>query len=210
MFTGLIEQTAEVAGIQRQSASIRLTLTTRNFKSPPKIGDSIAVNGCCLTLVEKSRVASRLRLEFDLLEETWRLTNFQDLSTGSTVNLERALRGDGHLGGHFVTGHVDGLCQISRWEKSGTDYRLEIRVPRRFLPQLVRKGSIAVDGISLTIADIVRDRVGIWIIPHTFEVTNLKHRRAGERVNIETDMLGKYVIQFLEKIPGRRTAARPG
>lgn len=208
MFTGLIEQTAEVVKIQRRASAIRLVVSTKRFKAPPKIGDSIAVNGCCLTLVRKSQSGARIQLEFDLLEETWRLTNFQDLANRSLVNLERSLRGESELGGHFVTGHVDGLGEIVRWEKSGTDHRLEIQVPREFLPQLVRKGSITVDGISLTVADIVRDRVGIWIIPHTFEVTNLKHRKPGQRVNIETDMLGKYVIQFLEKIPGRRTRVR--
>jgi riboflavin synthase len=136
-------------------------------------------------------------LEFDLLQETWRLTNLQFARVGSLVNLERSLRVGGELGGHFVTGHIDGLGRITRWERVGRDHVLDIAAPREVMRFILYKGSIAVDGISLTIAQVLRGGFRVWIIPHTYEVTALRERRVGDAVNLEADLLGKYVAKLL-------------
>ena len=132
-----------------------------------------------------------------MLQESWRRTNFQFAKPGSLVNLERSLRANGELGGHFVTGHVDGLGKIIRWERAGKDHVLDIAAPADVMRYLVFKGSIAVDGISLTVAGVQKKSFRIWIIPHTFEVTALRERKVGDAVNLEADLLGKYVEKFL-------------
>ena len=162
-----------------------------------KPGDSVAVNGCCLTVVKISPAGKFRRLRFDLLQESWKLTNLQFARPGSLVNLERSLRANGSLGGHFVTGHVDGLGKILRREKSGVDHVLEISAPPTVRRYLVHKGSIAVDGISLTVAAVGPRSFRIWIIPHTLAVTALRERQPGDAVNLEADLLGKYVEKFL-------------
>jgi riboflavin synthase len=134
---------------------------------------------------------------FDLLKETWNRTNLQFARTGAQVNLERPLRADGRLGGHFVTGHIDGLGRILRWERLGQDHVLDISAPAGVMRYVVFKGSIAVDGISLTVAAVQKRSFRIWIIPHTHEVTALRERKLGDAVNLETDLLGKYVQRFL-------------
>jgi riboflavin synthase len=136
-------------------------------------------------------------IQFDLLQESWRRTNFQFAKVGSLVNLERSLRANGELGGHFVTGHVDGLGKIIKWERAGQDHVLDIAAPPEVLRYLVFKGSVAVDGISLTVAAVTKNSFRIWIIPHTFDVTILRERKVGDAVNLEADMLGKYVEKFL-------------
>jgi riboflavin synthase len=169
------------------------------------VGDSLAVNGCCLTVVKISGRAGRKLARFDLLRETWERTNLQFVRPGSLVNLERPLAADARLGGHFVTGHIDGLGRITKWERSGADWVLEVAAPAALRRYLVFKGSIAVDGISLTVAAVTRTGVRIWIIPHTWEVTVLRERKVGDAVNLETDLVGKYVEQMLRqmKLPRR-------
>jgi riboflavin synthase len=195
MFTGIIEATGIVEKIGKGSKSIELAL--RANLPGLKIGDSVAVNGCCLTVVKlRSRGKSRLA-QFDLLAETWRLTNLQFAKPGSLVNLERPLPAKGRLDGHFVTGHIDGLGKIERWEKSGSDHLLDISAEPGILRYIVLKGSIAVDGISLTVAGVNRGSFRVWIIPLTYEKTALRERRAGDGVNLETDLLGKYVEKFV-------------
>jgi len=162
-----------------------------------KIGDSVAVNGCCLTAVKVSARGQARAIQFDLLQESWNRTNFQFAQPGSLVNLERSLRANGELGGHFVTGHVDGLGKIIQWERAGKDHLLDIAAPPEVMRYLVFKGSIAVDGISLTVAGVQKKSFRIWIIPHTFDVTALRERKVGEAVNLEADLLGKYVERFL-------------
>ena len=162
-----------------------------------KVGDSVAVNGCCLTAVKISARGKAKLIQFDLLQESWQRTNFQFARPGARVNLERPLRADGELGGHFVTGHVDGLGKIIRWERVGKDHVLDIAAPADVMRHLLFKGSIAVDGISLTIASVSKKHFRIWIIPHTFAATALSERKAGDCVNLETDLLGKYVEKFL-------------
>ncbi|HSH93711.1 MAG TPA: riboflavin synthase [Roseimicrobium sp.] len=198
MFTGIVEETGMVRGIKPTGKSIELTVAARVCARGLKLGDSIAVNGCCLTAVKMSGRGAARSIRFDLLQETWDRTNLSHVSVGSLVNLERALPADGRLGGHFVTGHVDGVGKIVRWERSGKDHLLDIRPPKELLRQMVFKGSIAVDGISLTVAAVDRTTFRIWIIPHTLEVTNLRNHKVGAMVNLETDLLGKYVERILD------------
>jgi len=156
-------------------------------------GDSVAVNGCCLTVV----ALEGSRLGFDVLSETLRRTNLGDIRPGGLVNLERALAASARLGGHFVSGHIDVAAPILTWEPSGQDWVLDIAIPEGGDRYVVEKGSIAIDGISLTVASVERGRIRIWIIPHTRDITALAERRAGDRVNLEFDILSKYVEKIL-------------
>ena len=197
MFTGIIEETGVVEKIKPTGKSIELTIRANTSGRGLKLGASVAVNGCCLTAVKISARGKAKLIQFDLLQESWQRTSFQFAKVGSLVNLERSLRADGELGGHFVTGHVDGLGKIIRWERSGKDHVLDIAAPPEVLRYVIHKGSIAVDGISLTVAAVQKKSFRIWIIPHTFEITALRERKVGDAVNLEADMLGKYVEKFL-------------
>lgn len=199
MFTGIVEETGIVEGIKATARSIRLEVRATVCARGTKPGDSIAVNGCCLTVVKCSARGRVKLLRFDLLRETWERTNLQFVHRGSRVNLERSLPANGRLGGHFVTGHIDGTGRIIRWERSGQDHVLEIGAPRQVMRHVVFKGSIAVDGISLTVAAVRRKSFRVWIIPHTREVTALRERKVGDSVNLEADLLGKYVEQFVRR-----------
>jgi len=197
MFTGIVEETGIIESIKPTGDSIELTVRAKVCGRGLKLGDSLAVNGCCLTVVKlTSRGASRL-IRTDLLQETWNRTNLQYSQPGSLVNLERSLQVGARLGGHFVTGHVDGLGRITRTEKIGEDYILEIAAPPDVTKYLVFKGSITVDGISLTVAAVRKRGFSVWIIPHTRAVTALRERAKGDAVNLEADILGKYVHQFV-------------
>jgi riboflavin synthase len=197
MFTGIVEETGVVERIHPTDNSIELTVRTKVCGRGLKLGDSLAVNGCCLTVVDLSSRKVPRSARFDLLTETWKRTNLQFTHPGSLVNLERPLRTDGNLGGHFVTGHVDGLGEITRWERLGQDHVLDIAAPREVMRYVVFKGSIALDGISLTVAKVSKKGFRIWIIPHTFEVTALRERKVGDFVNLEADLIGKYVEKFV-------------
>ena len=197
MFTGIVEESGTVERIQPAKKSIELTVRARLCGRGLKIGDSLAVNGCCLTVVKLASRGKHKLAQFDLLQETWRRTNLQFARPGSLVNLERSLRANGELGGHFVTGHIDGLGKIVRWERAGQDHVLDIAAPQEVMRYVVAKGSMAVDGISLTVAGVTRKGFRIWIIPHTYAVTALRERRAGDAVNLEADLLGKYVEKFI-------------
>jgi len=197
MFTGIVEETGRVESIQPAASSIRLQVLARVCARGLKIGDSLAVNGCCLTVVKSAARRGGKLLSFDLLKETWNRTNLQFAQPGVKVNLERSLTGQSRLGGHFVTGHIDGLGKIKRLEKSGQDYVLDVSVPTELSRYLILKGSVALDGISLTVAEVRARQFRVWIIPHTWKVTALPERAKGDAVNIETDMLGKYVEKFL-------------
>ena len=197
MFTGIVEETGTVQGIEPTPASIRLGVLSKRCAQDTAVGDSIAVNGCCLTVVKSSRRGSARLIEFDLLRETWNRTNLQAAVVGGAVNLERSLRASDRLGGHFVTGHIDGTGQISRWERSGSDWVLEVSAPPELMRYLVFKGAVALDGISLTVAEVAPKSFRIWIIPHTYEITALRERKVGDLVNIEADLLGKYVERFM-------------
>ncbi len=197
MFTGIVEETGTVTDVQPTDTGIQLTVRCRVVGRGLKLGDSVAVNGCCLTAVRQTARGRDKLLRFDLLRETWERTNLQFAAVGSLVNLERSLAVGGRLGGHFVTGHVDGVGRITRWERSGADHVLDIAAPAEVRRYVVQKGSIAVDGISLTVADVTKGGFRIWVIPHTLAVTALRERKVADRVNLEADLLGKYVEQFV-------------
>jgi len=197
VFTGIVEETGVVDAIRPTKKSIELTVRTGVCGKGLKIGASLALNGCCLTVVQVAQRGKSRLARFDLLKETWKLTNLQYAKPGSLVNLERPLRTDGSLGGHFVTGHIDGLGRITRWERAGQDHVLDIAAPPQVMRYIVLKGSVAVDGISLTVAGVARRSFRIWIIPHTYEVTALKRQEVGDAVNLEADLIGKYVEKFV-------------
>jgi riboflavin synthase len=197
MFTGIVEEAGIVTKIKPAANAIQLTVRARVCARGLKIGDSLAVNGCCLTVVKLSAGRPGKLVRFDLLKETWERTNLQFARVGSRVNLERSLLVGGRLGGHFVTGHIDGTGRIIRWERAGQDQVLEIAAPPGIMRYVIKKGSITVDGISLTVADVRKKSFRIWIIPHTLEVTALNERAVGGAVNLEADLLGKYVRQFV-------------
>ncbi len=197
MFTGIVEEVGVIEKITPAKKSIEMTVRAIVCARGLKIGASAAVNGCCLTAVKISARGKLRLIQFDLLQESWRRTSFQFARVGSLVNLERSLRADGELGGHFVTGHVDGLGKIIKWERAGKDHVLDIAAPPEVLRYVVHKGSITVDGISLTVTAVQKKSFRIWIIPHTFAVTALREKKVGDAVNLEADMLGKYVEKFL-------------
>jgi riboflavin synthase len=197
MFTGIVEETGTVENIRQSNKAIQLAVRARVCARGTKVGDSIAVNGCCLTVTKIRRAGGGTQLHFDLLRETWERTNLQFVPRGSLVNLERPLAANGRLGGHFVTGHIDGTGKIVRWEREGADHVLDVTARSDVLRHVVFKGSIAVDGISLTVARVTRTGFRLWIIPHTFAITALRERKVGDSVNLESDLLGKYVAQFL-------------
>jgi riboflavin synthase len=197
MFTGIVEEAGVIEKITPTKKSIELTVRATVCGKGVKVGDSVAVNGCCLTAVKITPRGKAKLIQFDLLQESWSRTNFPFAKIGSLVNLERSLRANGELGGHFVTGHVDGLGKITRWERAGKDHVLDIAAAPDVMKYLVFKGSVAVDGISLTVAAVSKKSFRIWIIPHTFDVTVLRERKVGDSVNLEADILGKYVEKFL-------------
>lgn len=165
-----------------------------SFSSEVELGESIANNGACLTAVAIDTETGVM--SFDLLHETLRLTNLGDLKAGSKVNLERSLRVGDRLSGHFVQGHVDQCSKILAIEPVGQDHKLVIQLPEEFAHLTVYKGSICVNGISLTIAELDKDQFTLWIIPHTYEVTNLHTLKEGDRVNLEFDLLAKHIAQL--------------
>jgi riboflavin synthase len=197
MFTGIIQETGAVEKIERGAKSISPTVRAKASARGLKLGGSLAVNGCCLTAVKISSRGKFKLVQFDLLAETWKRTNFRSLKIGSLVNLERPLRAGEEFGGHFVTGHVDGTGKILRWEKSGADFILEVSAPENVMCYIIQKGSIAIDGISLTVAGVGKKSFRVWIIPHTFTATALRERKVGDAVNLEADLLGKYAEKFL-------------
>lgn len=205
MFTGIVEEKGRILSLAQAEQSWRLKVGVETVGEGVAVGDSVAVNGCCLTAVEASRSA----LTFDLLEETRQVTNLKDLREGSSVNLERSLRFDGRVGGHFVTGHIDGQGEVLALEPDGKDVILRLKVPQPFQKYLVYKGCIAIDGISLTVARVEDDVITLWLIPHTLAVTNLGERQAGSALNLEFDLLAKYTERLLEGKPMGSAGAVP-
>ena len=200
MFTGLVESTATVLSLEPRSGGSRLRLDVGALAAEIREGDSIAVNGCCLT----GTVIGAGTIAFDLLEQTLRVTNLGDLRPGDLVNIERAMLAGARLGGHFVQGHVDATVKLLTWREEGADWRLEVSLPEEGRGLVIPKGSICLDGISLTAAEVLEDRVVCWIIPHTREVTHLSGKRAGQRMNVEWDMLAKHVRELVRAELARR------
>jgi riboflavin synthase len=196
MFTGIIEEVGRVVSFTQAADAWKLQLSAPRVPAEVALGDSVAVNGCCLTVTK----FDPHHLWFDVLGETRRLTNFAQLASGSAVNLELSLRPTSRMGGHFVTGHIDLLGSIEVFEPRGQDYYLRVHAPGGFSRYLVYKGSVAIDGISLTVAEVEGDSFAVWLIPHTLAATNLREKKTGDAVNLEFDLLAKYV----EKIAAPR------
>ena len=193
MFTGLIEKIGKVLDIKLSSKGALLTVESE-FEDV-KIGDSIAVNGACLTVVKVGNKA----ISFDVSPETLKRTNLGLLKRGDCVNLERALKVGDRLGGHIVQGHVDFTAPIRRFTFLGEHYELVVDIPEDSKDFIVEKGSIALDGISLTVNYVKGSSVYINIVPHTYNNTNLKFKKAGDLLNVELDIIGKYIVNYLKR-----------
>lgn len=201
MFTGLILEMGELTSLKRRSGGAVLTLKADRIATAAAPGDSIAINGVCLTVVAKNNK----ELAFDLSDETLGATNLGRLKPGDRINLESSLTPDSKMGGHFVTGHVDSAGKIRSRETSGDMLKFEIEAPPDVLHFLVKKGSVAVDGISLTVVDILKDGFTLIIIPHTARLTTFGFKGPGDTVNLETDILGKYVAKFMNREEDKNT-----
>ena len=195
MFTGLVETVGEVAEIKPTPAGVRIRLMT-DLASTLLPGDSLAVNGVCLTVVS----ADPGGVNMDISPETLRVSSLGTLRRGAPVNLERPMRADSRVGGHFVQGHVDATGTIEELRQDGDCWWVTVRFPPSLAAQIVRKGSIAIDGISLTVAGVDDRRLDVQIIPFTWEHTNLKKAKVNDPVNLECDMLGKYVLRAMETL----------
>jgi riboflavin synthase len=203
MFTGLIESVGRIDALTRSDQGVRLRIAT-SLAAELAIGDSLATSGVCLTVVDKTATD----VGMDVSPETLRVTTLSELEVGSLVNLERPMRADGRFGGHIVQGHVDGTGIIAAIDAEGEEfYRLTVAYPAPLAPFFIHKGSVAVDGISLTIADLRDDAFAIQIIPHTWANTNLSKASPGMRVNLECDLVGKYVMRAADLASRRVTAA---
>jgi riboflavin synthase len=195
MFTGLIEEVGTVVGLRSNGDGNRLEIAAPTLGERVRVGDSVAINGCCLTVAFRDGN----QLTFDVLQESLARTNLETLQPKSGVNLELALTAGAPLGGHFVQGHVDCAAPILALEQKGADFRLEIELPPQFAHYIALKGSIAVDGISLTVAEVLPKSFAVWIIPHTRAQTNLAKAKTGDLVNLEFDLLAKYVERMLDR-----------
>ena len=193
MFTGLVQTLAEVVDVVSEPPGVRLVIRGPQIASKTKIGDSIAVNGCCLTVVANDGQ----RLEFQAGEETLSRTNLAQMAVGARVNLESSLKAGDEIGGHYVTGHIDAVGTIDDRRDDEEWSTIWFRAPAAQLKQMASKGSVAVDGVSLTLVEVEDDRFSVALIPFTLAATTLGQKRVGDRVNIETDVLAKYVERQL-------------
>lgn len=198
MFTGLVEAKGRVRSLERRGEQARLSLEIP-FAQELEMGESVAVNGCCLTVAAMDPAGAC----FDLLAQTLAVTSLGDLTDNAVVNLERALRAGDRFGGHFVQGHVDATGEVLAITPHGQDHVFDVALPPEIERLCIDKGSLCVDGISLTIADLTAGRARFWITPHTFEVTHLGGLKAGMRVNLEADMLAKHVAKLVEGFAAR-------
>ena len=189
MFTGIVEETGKIFSITSDKITVECVLVLENTK----LGDSIAVNGVCLTVTSLTSAT----FTADISPETRKVTSLRDLCKGDVVNLERAMKADGRFGGHIVSGHIDGLAECVGIKNLGEFYEIKFDLPNELAKYVIKKGSITIDGISLTIAEVNNNLVKMAIIPHTYENTNLKNLKIGNNVNIEVDVLAKYVEKFL-------------
>jgi riboflavin synthase len=201
MFTGLIEEIGTVLWIRATDRGIQLQIAAPGIAESARGGDSIAVNGCCLTVMAHRDD----QITFDLLKETLERTNLGNLRRDSLVNLERPITGDGRMGGHFVQGHIDCALAIVSFEELGSDYRLETELPAAFAQYVVSKGSVAINGISLTVAEVLPKSFAVWIIPHTRRSTTLQQAVVSDLVNVEFDILAKYVERITVALGGKNS-----
>jgi riboflavin synthase len=195
MFTGLVEEVGTAVAIDLSRQQKRLDISARKLAEKVRLGDSVAVNGCCLTVARFHGD----RLGFDLLQESLDRTNLKNVVPGSRLNLELALAAGDRFGGHLVQGHVDCAAHILAAEESGADLRMEIELPAEFAQYVVPKGSIAVNGVSLTVAELAPKSFAVWLIPQTRAATNLDGAKPGDLVNLEFDLLAKYVERMLDR-----------
>lgn len=196
MFSGIVAGQGVLKAIRASAQSVRIEVQHRGLIRCVRIGDSVAINGCCLTIVAHQAGV----LVFDVLDETWNRTCLQHAHSGEHVNLEGALRVGNPLGGHWITGHIDGVGRITHSQKQGRDVLFEIKPPAGFMQWIVHKGSVAIDGVSLTVAEVKKRRFKVWLIPHTMKLTTLGWKREGDPVNLEGDMFAKYVQKFISKL----------
>jgi riboflavin synthase len=208
MFAGIVEDLCKVVaarpGAHAKAAEARLAVELGELMADLRPGASVAINGVCLTLAERDGSVGT----FDVVPETWRLTNLQYLRAGDLVNVERSLRVGDRLDGHFVQGHVDGVGKIDRIQRERGEYKIWIRVATALRPYIARKGSVAVDGVSLTVVDVEQDRFSVVLIPTTLTRTVLGRRQPGAAVNIETDILARLIVSRLEQLRGEGAAVR--
>jgi len=203
MFTGLVEGLAEVVAVDPEGSAIRLTVRPHcDVVAESVLGESVAINGCCLTVVSTSGAVWTFQAGFETLAKT----NLGGLRQGDRVNWERSLQVGGRLGGHFVQGHIDGVATVDQIAPDGEWLTMWFRVPAELSRGMIPKGSIAIDGVSLTLVDVQRERFSVMLIPHTLQATTLGFRQVGDLVNIEIDMLGKYVKKLLETSTSERSA----
>jgi len=192
MFTGIIVGTGKVTKLDQKTknrSAIRMTVNLGKYTKGLKIGQSVAINGVCLSTTK----ISRNKCVFEMIDETIKKTDLGNVKAGSTVNIERSLKVGDRLEGHFVLGHIDGVATITKIEKKSKEVKFWFKVPKKLVKYVVKKGSIALDGISLTVVDAKKDIASVCLIPHTIKVTNFKSKNVGDKLNIETDILGKYI-----------------
>lgn len=198
MFTGIVTAMGEVSAVERRAGLVRLIVESAYDPASVEIGASIAHDGCCLTLVEIAARAGGMRHLVEVAAESLTLTTLGALNAGDTVNLERSLRVGDELGGHMVLGHVDGLGEVLAAARDGEGWRLRIKPPREIAHLIAAKGSIAVAGVSLTVNEVDEQGFGVLIIPHTWSVTTLSKLKAGDKVNLEADMMARYAARLMQ------------
>ena len=194
MFTGIISGTGKVEKIAKSTknrSAVKMTVNLGKCAKGLKIGQSVALNGVCLTVTKLSKNLGR----FEMIDETTKKTDLGNLKIGSIVNVERSLKAGERLEGHFVLGHVDGVGTITKIQKKPKEVQVWFNVPKKLAKYIVKKGSIAIDGISLTVVEAKNNNVSVCFIPHTIQVTNFRTKKVGDKVNIETDILGKYILK---------------
>jgi len=194
MFTGIIVGTGKVTKLDQKTknrSAIQMTVNLGKYAKGLKIGQSVAINGVCLSATK----ISNNNCVFEMIDETTKKTDLGNVKAGSTVNIERSLKVGDRLEGHFVLGHIDGVATITKIEKKPKEVKIWFRIPKKLTKYVVKKGSIALDGISLTLVDVKKDVASVCLIPHTINVTNFKSKKIGDKLNIETDVLGKYVLK---------------
>jgi len=194
MFTGIVEGIGKVQRISKNTknrSAIQLTVDLGKYSKGLKVGQSVALNGVCLTATK----LSKSNCIFEMIEETTKKTDLGNLKPGSIVNIERSLKAGDRLEGHFVLGHVDGVGTIKKIQNKSKEVQIWFEIPKTLTKYVVKKGSIAIDGISLTVVDVKNNLASVCLIPHTIEITNFKTKNIGDKINIETDILGKYILK---------------
>jgi len=194
MFTGIVVGTGKVEKITKNTknrTAVKMIVNLGKHSKGLKIGESVALNGVCLTVTKLSKNKG----SFEMIEETTKKTDLGNLKTGNIVNIERSLKAGDRLEGHFVLGHVDGVATLNKIQKKPKEVQIWFEVPKKLARYIVKKGSIALDGISFTVVEIKKNLVSVCLIPHTIQVTNFKTKKIGDKINIETDILGKYILK---------------